>query len=112
MNDDTEEFLDLISHNFFNKGKWRRKDQAGNSITKGRMMEAIIKMRKAEMDDTTIQDILVEIFNNAYVEHELQVKEGTGLSTKEFFIAKAKAQEPIIVTPIATVKDATPTPQP
>ena len=66
------------------------KDEDGKPKTKGHLMEAVYKMQHAKMKDSDIAVILENIFNDAYVEHEKQVKEATGLDCETLYITKAK----------------------
>ena len=86
---DIEEFLERCAANFFNKGRWRYLED-GKPKTKGHLMEAVYKMQHAKMKDSDIAVILENIFNDAYVEHEKQVKEATGLDCETLYITKAK----------------------
>ena len=87
---DTEELLDITSHNFFNKGKWRRLDKEGNPITKNKLIEGMAAMQRAGIKDEKIVDILSSTYNNAYVECQLQVQEQTRQTVDELYSKREK----------------------
>ena len=91
---DHEEFLEAIAREFPNKGVWRWLEKDVPK-TKGKLLVAIVKMRKAGMEDKDIGNILEDLFFAAYAERDLQVKEKIGMSAKEVveFVEKHKQLE-------------------
>ena len=103
------ELLDHITKDFNNQGRWRFLAE-GKPRTKNQLLEAVCMMKKHGMEDKDITEILRNTFNNAYVEHEKQVKEATGLGTKEFFTSKVPKEDAaaveVVATPVAADQEA------
>ena len=91
-----------IPHN-----RWRLTTKPAEDTTvktgsaKERVLHYIGRLRKLQMPLDEIKMMIADFYWDAFVQHELQVKESTGKSVKEFFLEKAKAEA---VEPPVTVK--------
>lgn len=76
----------------FPHNKWRKADEKGTLLCKNRTLVIIKRLRDAKMEIPAIQQLIADLYWDAFLEHELQVKESTGKTVKEFFEAKLKAE--------------------
>ena len=68
----------------FPNNAWRLKSKStGALIGKNNVLVAISRMRKAGMEVPAVQSIIADLYYDAFGEHELQIREVLGKTTKE-----------------------------
>lgn len=85
----------------FPHNKWRKLTDKPPivSLHKLHVLGYIAKLRKLQLPVEDIKEMLATLYWDAFIEHELQVKESTGKSVKEFFFNKLK--EEALTAPLA-----------
>jgi phenylalanine-4-hydroxylase len=75
----------------FPHNAWRRLDDKKTPIAKARALVYIHRLKKAGLPVSEIQAMISELYWDAFVEHELQIKEKTGKSVQEFIATQPVA---------------------
>lgn len=86
---------DILAGIEFPHNKWRSVGEPPNEkllVCKNRMLVYIKRLRDLNMPLDDIKAMMSDLYWDAFVEHEKQVKESTGKSVREFFTDKAKAE--------------------
>ena len=76
----------------FPHNKWRSLDDKGQPQCRNRVLVTIHRLRQLNMPVDDIKAMISDLYWDAFVEHEKQVKESTGKSVKDFFTDKAKIE--------------------
>ena len=74
----------------FPHNKWRKLNDKDRAVAKDRTLVYIKHLRDLKMPVDVIKSMISDMYWDAFVEHELQVKESTAKTVKEFFTDKAK----------------------